>query len=121
MAKRSGRGLLYFLARLLGDASAVSKGKSSRRLKRRLVGKAVGRSIMRWIFVIGLLIPLYQPGKPLLPVYYIDANDKGHIRVYAPDDLVIPKYVIKDGQLYEPDKPLLPKFEIRKFLNEGGQ
>lgn len=37
------RGLLYFLARLLGDVNAVKKNKVGRRIGRRVAGKAVGR------------------------------------------------------------------------------
>ena len=37
------RGLLYRLAKLLGDLSAVSKGKTSKRVTRRITGKATGR------------------------------------------------------------------------------
>lgn len=43
------RRLLYLFARLLGDFSAVSKGKTSRRIIRRQAGKASGR-IMRGLF-----------------------------------------------------------------------
>jgi len=41
------RSLLYFLARLLGDISAIRKGRIGRRIARRLVGKAVGRGMWR--------------------------------------------------------------------------
>lgn len=37
------RSLLYTLARLLGDAKAVSKGKVHKRVGRRVAGKATGR------------------------------------------------------------------------------
>ncbi len=37
------RSLLYFLARLLGDVRAVSKGRVGRRVARRAAGKAMGR------------------------------------------------------------------------------
>jgi hypothetical protein len=43
----STRSLLYALARLLGDANAVQKGKVGRRIGRRLVGKATGRGLRR--------------------------------------------------------------------------
>jgi hypothetical protein len=36
------RGLLYLIARLLGDVSAVQKGTLGRRVARRAVGKATG-------------------------------------------------------------------------------
>jgi hypothetical protein len=37
------RGLLYRLARLLGDVNAVEKGKAPQRVERRVVGKVFGR------------------------------------------------------------------------------
>jgi len=43
------RGLLYKLARLLGDVNAVSKGKVGRRVGRRLAGKGA-RRILRGFF-----------------------------------------------------------------------
>ena len=39
------RGLLYLIARLLGDVSAVQKGAVGKRLARRVVGKATGRAL----------------------------------------------------------------------------
>ena len=55
MARRRGitigktRGWLYWLARLLGDVSAVSKGPGamSKRLARRAAGKGTGRLLGR--------------------------------------------------------------------------
>lgn len=41
------RGLLYWLARLLGDANAVKKGRVGRRVARRAAGKATGRALRR--------------------------------------------------------------------------
>jgi len=41
------RGLLYWLARLLGDVNAVQKGKITRRATRRLTGKATGRALRK--------------------------------------------------------------------------
>ena len=41
------RGLLYRLARLLGDVNAVEKGKVPQRVERRIVGRAVGRILGR--------------------------------------------------------------------------
>lgn len=41
------RGLLYLIARLLGDASAVQKGKIGKRIGRRIAGKATGRGLGR--------------------------------------------------------------------------
>ena len=43
------RGLLYFLARILGDISAVRKGKVGRRTGRRTAGKGTGR-LLRKLF-----------------------------------------------------------------------
>ena len=37
------RGLLYTLARLMGDVTAVKKGKIGQRVVRRAVGKAAGK------------------------------------------------------------------------------
>jgi len=39
------RGLLYFLARLLGDVSAVKKGRVGKRVARRIVGRATGKGL----------------------------------------------------------------------------
>lgn len=39
------RSFLYFLARLLGDMSAVSNGKVAKRVGRRIAGKITGRSL----------------------------------------------------------------------------
>ena len=41
------RGLLYGLARLLGDVNAVRKGTVGKRLVRRTAGKATGRLLGR--------------------------------------------------------------------------
>jgi hypothetical protein len=41
------RGLLYRLARLLGDVNAVQKGKVERRVIRRFTGKATGRTLRK--------------------------------------------------------------------------
>lgn len=41
------RGLLYRLARLMGDVSAVQKGKVGRRVGRRVAGKATGRAFKK--------------------------------------------------------------------------
>lgn len=43
MSISSLRGLLYRLARLLGDVNAVEKGKVPQRVERRMVGRAFGR------------------------------------------------------------------------------
>ena len=39
------RGILYLLAKLLGDVNAVNKGKVGRRVARRGVGKVAGRGM----------------------------------------------------------------------------
>lgn len=41
------RSWLYWLARLLGDASAVRRGTVGKRIARRLVGRATGRMLGR--------------------------------------------------------------------------
>ena len=41
------RSLLYLAARLLGDASAVRKGRVGKRVARRIAGKATGRMLGR--------------------------------------------------------------------------
>ena len=43
------RSLLYLLARLLGDLTAVSKGKVGKRIGRRVAGKFTGR-VLRGLF-----------------------------------------------------------------------
>lgn len=39
------RGFLYKLARILGDVSAVQKGRVGKRVGRRVAGKATGRGL----------------------------------------------------------------------------
>ena len=39
------RGFLYWLARLLGDVTAVKRGRVGRRIARRAAGKATGRGL----------------------------------------------------------------------------
>ena len=39
------RGLLYTIARLMGDVNAVKKGKVGRRVGRRVAGKATGKAM----------------------------------------------------------------------------
>ncbi len=41
------RGLLYGVAKFLGDLKAVAKGRILRRIGRRLAGKATGRGLGR--------------------------------------------------------------------------
>ena len=43
------RGLLYTVAKLMGDVNAVKKGTVGKRVARRTVGKATGRT-MRKLF-----------------------------------------------------------------------
>jgi hypothetical protein len=47
MSVSSTRGLLYRLARLLGDYQAVRRGTVGKRVARRLAGKATGRGLGR--------------------------------------------------------------------------
>lgn len=42
------RSVFYTLARLLGDANAVVKGKVGQRVARRIVGKVTGRMFSKW-------------------------------------------------------------------------
>ena len=42
------RGILYWLARILGDVNAVRRGRVGRRIARRAAGRAVGRGFRRW-------------------------------------------------------------------------
>ena len=41
------RSLLYFLARLLGDVGAISKGRIGKRIQRRLIGRIVGKGLWK--------------------------------------------------------------------------
>ncbi len=43
MSVNKTRGWLYKIARFLGDVNAVSKGKVTRRVGRRIAGKGAGR------------------------------------------------------------------------------
>ncbi len=43
------RGLLYLIARLLGDVNAVRRGVVGKRIARRIAGKASGRLLRRLI------------------------------------------------------------------------
>ena len=43
------RGLLYTLAKLMGDYNAVKKGKVGKRVQRRVAGKATGRAMRKLI------------------------------------------------------------------------
>lgn len=42
------RSILYLLARLLGDANAIKRGRVARRVARRGAGRAVGKGLFRW-------------------------------------------------------------------------
>lgn len=42
------RSVLYAIARILGDLTAVRKGKARRRVLRRVIGKQVGKRMGRW-------------------------------------------------------------------------
>ena len=41
------RGMLYWIARLMGDVSAVKKGKVGKRIGRRIAGKLTGRGLRK--------------------------------------------------------------------------
>jgi hypothetical protein len=41
------RGLLYLLAKIMGDVSAIRKGTVGKRIARRAVGKVSGRALGR--------------------------------------------------------------------------
>ena len=41
------RGILYFLARILGDVSAVKKGKVGKRIARRAAGRMAGKGFKK--------------------------------------------------------------------------
>jgi len=43
------RSALYAIARLMGDASAVKKGRVGKRIARRAAGKATGRTLRKLI------------------------------------------------------------------------
>lgn len=47
MSVNKTRGLLYMLARILGDINAVQKGRVSRRVGRRVTGRLTGRGMRR--------------------------------------------------------------------------
>ena len=47
MSINRSRGLLYWLARLLGDINAVKRGRVGRRIGRRAAGKLTGRGLGR--------------------------------------------------------------------------
>lgn len=44
------RSILYLIARLLGDLSAISKGRVGRRIGRRIIGRIVGKYFFRNLF-----------------------------------------------------------------------
>jgi len=41
------RGILYKLARILGDLSSIFKGKPGKRITRRVTGKATGKALRK--------------------------------------------------------------------------
>ncbi len=47
MAK-STRGHLYWLAKLLGDISAIQKGKTGKRIARRMAGRMAGKGLRKF-------------------------------------------------------------------------
>ena len=46
--KRSTRGTLYSIAKLLGDLNAIFTGRIGRRILRRSAGRAVSKSLFKW-------------------------------------------------------------------------
>lgn len=42
-----GRGFLYKLARIMGDANAVKKGRVGKRVARRAAGRTAGKGLRR--------------------------------------------------------------------------
>jgi hypothetical protein len=47
MSVNKTRGLLYWIARILGDVNAVNKGRVGRRIGRRASGKMTGKGLRR--------------------------------------------------------------------------
>lgn len=47
MSLGKGRGILYRLARLLGDVGAIQKSKPGKRIARRVAGKTTGRALRK--------------------------------------------------------------------------
>ncbi|MFP4635308.1 MAG: hypothetical protein ACLFRD_05560 [Nitriliruptoraceae bacterium] len=45
MSINKSRGLLYQLARILGDVNAVKRGRVGKRIGRRVAGRATGRGL----------------------------------------------------------------------------
>ena len=41
------RSLLYALAKMLGDLTAIKRGRVGKRIQRRIVGRAAGRLVSR--------------------------------------------------------------------------
>lgn len=117
---RSGRSWLYWIARLWDDISAVSKGRSGRRAKRRITGRFLSRLLK--VMVMGsLLIPVYE-GTSIVPKYYIRKALDGTIRIYDSRQILIPKYVIRRNRIYLPGQPLTPLLQGDPFIKEkGGQ
>ncbi len=42
------RAFLYWLAKMIGDVNAVSKGKTGKRIARRMAGKVTSRGLGKW-------------------------------------------------------------------------
>lgn len=105
------RSFLYFFAKLLGDFSAISKGRTGKRIKRRLTGRFLSR-LMRIIILGTLLIPVYKDNF-LVPEYYIRKGQDGTIKIYDRRQILVPKYIIRDNKIYEPGRPLTPLLNIK--------
>ena len=47
-------------------------------------------------------------GKPLIASFSDVAASGGYYAAVAADEIVVPRFVLKDGERFEPDSPLLP-------------
>ena len=120
---KSTRSILYTISKLLGDFGAIGKGRTGKRIGRRTIGRMFSRTFMRWIFVAGLLIPVYEPGQVLIPKFFLEQSPTGEIKIYDSNQILIPRYIVKptdDGyDIFEAGKPMLPLFQIPKPITEG--
>lgn len=78
--------------------------------------------MMKHLILLLLLgwIAIYEAGS-IVPKYYIRRTGENEYKVYSADQILIPRYILKDGKLFEPGKPILPKFTIedRRFDNQN--
>lgn len=56
------RSFLYWLARLLGDITAILRGRVGQRVVRRLAGKLTGRALWRLFRVVAFALLVAGPG-----------------------------------------------------------